>query len=179
MRDDRGDQKTEFSPHRIQGYDNVCDEMVDAVYIDGLSSDGEREDRLRVFRKRLALYGPNRFESKLKSALLRTDLADALIPDMEAALDRAEAMGSYYLPSQKLPPLARSVGEGARPTLDRFCVTRPETESRPSPLSNVAEALGYLPGARSCCQLEMLARSPDRAVAEEARAALARLYKNR
>lgn len=179
MIDARVDRRMEFAPHRIYDYDNVYDEMADAVYIYGLSSDAQREDRLRVFRKLLALYGPCYFESKLKSALLRMDLAGALVPDMQAALERAQGLGRLYLASQMLPPLARWEGEAARPLLDRFSAPPAKSDRAPDPRLNVAEALGYLPGLDSRRQLEQMAQSPERAVAEQARASLARLSRPR
>lgn len=179
MVDARVDRQMEFAPHRIYDYDNVYDEMADAVYVYGLSSDAQQEDRLRVFRKLLALYGPCYFESKLKSALLRMEFAGVLVPEMRDALERAQGLGRLYLASQMLPPLARWEGEAVRPLLDRFMTAPAERERAPDPHANVAEALGYLPGLGSRRRLEQMARSLERAVAEEARASLARLSRPR
>ena len=167
------DQAMEFAPHRIYDYDNVYDELAEAVYLFGLSSVDHRDDRVRVFRKLLALYGPCFFESKLKRALLRLDFSE-LAPDVRGALERALGLGRVYLASQLLPPLARWEGEAARPLLERI-LSAARDPRRPDPLSNVAEALGYLPGPDSRRRLEQYARSGERAVSDEARRALARL----
>ncbi len=127
---------------------------------------------MRVFGKLLALYGPCFFESKLKRALLRLDLP-ALAPDVRAALERALGLDRAYLASQLLPPLARWEGEAIRPLLAQILST-PREGCAPDPLSNVAEALGYLPGPDSRHQLEQYARSQYPAISEEARRALAR-----
>lgn len=171
--DARVDRQMEFAPHRIYDYDNVYDELAEAVYLFGLSSVDHRADRLRVLQKILALYGPCGFESKLKRALLRLDFPE-LAPDVRDALERALALGDVYLASQLLPPLARWEGEAVRPLLARVAAA-PRDPRRPDPLSNVAEALGFLPGPDSRHRLEQFARSADRAVSDEARRALARL----
>ena len=175
MVDARVDRQMEFAPHRIYDYDNVYDEMAKAVYLYGLSSDAHLEDRLRVFRKLLALYGPCQFESNLKRALLKMNFAEVLVPEMQDALQRAQKLGHTYLASQMLPPLARWEGEAVRPELDRFSGPPSRAELAPDPRSNVAEALGYLPGLESRRQLEQMAQSPDRPIYEEARASLLRL----
>jgi hypothetical protein len=149
--------------------------MAGAVYLFGLSSAAYSEERLRVFRKLLALYGPCYFESRLKSALLKLDRAEALVPDMRDALERAKSLGRVYLASQLLPPLARWTGEAVRPLLAGFSGPPARGELAPDPRTNVAEALGYLPGLESRRQLERMAQSPDRPIAEEARASLLRL----
>lgn len=171
--DARVDEKMEFAPHRISDYDNVYDELAEAVYLFGLSSVDSRDDRLRVFGKLLALYGPCFFESKLKRALLRLDLP-ALAPDVRAALERALGLGRVHLASQLLPPLARWVGGAVRPLLAQI-VAAPREARAPDPLSNVAEALGYLPGSESRRRLERYALLPNPAVSDEARRALIRL----
>ena len=171
--DTRVDRKMEFAPHRIYDYDNVYDELAEAVYLFGLSSVDYRADRVRVFRKLLALYGPCSFESGLKRALLRLDFPE-LASDVRAALERALEMGRVYLASQLLPPLARWEGEAARPLLARF-LSAPREPRRPDPLLNVVEALGYLPGPDSRRQLQQYQQSQDPAVSDEASRALARL----
>ena len=175
MVDARVDRQMEFEPHRIYGYDNVYDVMADAVYLFGLSSEAHLEERLRVFRKLLALYGSCYFESRLKSALLKMDSAEALVPDMRLAMERAKSLGRVYLASQLLPPLARWTGEAVRLLLPGFFEPPTRRELAPDPRTNVAEALGYLPGLESRRQLEQMAQSPDRPIYEEARAALLRL----
>ncbi len=185
--DARVDEKMEFAPHRISDYDNVYDELAEAVYLFGLSSVDSRDDRLRILGKLLALYGPCFFESKLKRALLRLDLpalapdlpalapdVRALAPDVRAALERALGLGRVHLASQLLPPLARWVGEAVRPLLAQI-VAAPREARAPDPLSNVAEALGYLPGSESRRRLERYALLPNPAVSDEARRALMRL----
>jgi len=171
--DARVDEKMEFAPHRISDYDNVYDELAEAVYLFGLSSVDSRDDRLRVLGKLLALYGPCFFESKLKRALLRLDLP-ALASDGRAALERALGLGRVHLASQLLPPLARWVGEAVRPLLAQI-VAAPREARAPDPLSNVAEALGYLPGSESRRRLERYALLPNPAVSDEAHRALMRL----
>jgi len=171
--DARVDEKMEFAPHRISDYDNVYDELAEAVYLFGLSSVDSRDDRLRVPGKLLALYGPCFFESKLKRALLRLDLP-ALASDGRAALERALGLGRVHLASQLLPPLARWVGEAVRPLLAQI-VAAPREARAPDPLSNVAEALGYLPGSESRRRLERYALLPNPAVSDEAHRALMRL----
>lgn len=175
MVDARVDRQMEFAPHRIYDYDNVYDEMASAVYGYELSSEAQREERLRVFRKLLALYGPCYFESKLKYALLKTELAPDLVPDMQDALTRAETLGHRYLASQLLPPLARWEGEAVRPLLEQFSAPPVKPERAPDPRANVAEALGYLPGIDSRRQLDQMAQSPQQSIAEAAQASLSRL----
>ena len=175
MVDARADRQREFEPHRIYNYDNVYDVMADAVYLFGLSSEAHLEERLRVFRKLLAFYGPCQFESNLKRALLKMDFAEVLVPEMQDALERAKKLGHIYLASQLLPPLARWTGEAVRPLLPEFFGSPARRELAPDPRTNVAEALGYLPGLESRRQLEQMAQSPDRPIYEEARASLLRL----
>ena len=101
--------------------------------------------------------------------------ADVLVPEMQDALKRAADLGQAYLASQMLPPLARWTGEAVRPLLERFSGPPGGRELAPDPRTNVAEALGYLPGLESRRQLEQMAQSPDRPIYEEARASLLRL----
>lgn len=174
MVDARVDRQMEFAPHRIYDYDNVYDEMAGAVDLFGLSSAEHQDDRVRILQKILALYGPCFFESKLKDALLDSDFSE-LLPDTQAALERALKLNRMYLASQLLPPLARWEGEAVRPLLERFSLPPSSREQAPDPRTNVAEALGYLPGLQSRQQLAVMAQSPETVIAEEAQAALSKL----
>jgi len=170
--DTRIDLKTNLAPHRIWGYDNVYDVPAQAVGLYALSSDAQAEDRRRILRKILGLYGVCFFESGLKAVLLRGDIAADLLPDVRAALERAMAYDRAYQASRLLPILARWEGEAARPLVARLAALPPAT---PDPQANVAEALGHLPGPESPLALARPAQSPVRSVWEEARRSLAGL----
>lgn len=79
--DNRIDEKLEFAPNRIYGYDNVYDKLAEAVGLFVLSSNVFVDERERIFKKLLKLYGEMSFENKLKYALLKSSFTD-LLPDV-------------------------------------------------------------------------------------------------
>lgn len=168
--DGRVDARVTISPHRIYGYDNVYDELAQATHRYGLSG-GNRSTIKRIYRKLLGLYGPIRFESRLKYALLREEhLTDEFYPDVVAAIERAFNSGEAYLASQLLPVAAKWRQDAAMRLIAPF-VGR--TRQVPDPAANVAEALKYIPSPESRAALVVLATHPDRAVAEEANESIA------
>lgn len=165
---DADSRSIELAPHRIDGYDNVYDYLAEAVHLYGLSS-RDRDVRLRLFRKLLALYGECGFESRLKSALLRSDMIE-LLDEAKAALRRSLALAKPYLASQLLPVIARWRTEDA---LALTPVILAERGGVPNPAVNVAEALRYVPYGASGPLLAALAQDDDSVVADEARRSLA------
>lgn len=140
MIDRRIDLDVTLSPHRIHGYDNVYDEIAQAVRAYGLSG-GDASVRERLYRKLLYLYGPLRFESRLKGALLREEgLKDGLYSEVIAAIERALALGEPYLASQLLPVAAKWAPSEAPRLIALFSACPAQT---PDPAANVAEALEY------------------------------------
>ncbi|OJH33465.1 hypothetical protein [Cystobacter ferrugineus] len=172
--DTRLHERGEFSPNRIDGEDNVYDEIAYAVHLHGLS--GKRTDaRERIFRKLLGLYGPCFFESKLKHALLKSDLA-SLAPDVHAAIERALALGHPYLASQLLPVLARWEPSLAQRLIQTFSG---RSSLIPDPMVNVAEALGYIDTPESRSVLTRLSRHADEEISEQARRSLEMLSRRK
>jgi hypothetical protein len=158
----------EFAPHRIYGYDNVYDELAEAVQFYG--SDGsDRAAQVRILRKILKLYGPNVFESSLKSALIGRDFPE-LAPDIQEALDRALAHGRIYLASQLLPPLAKYRPQIAWSYRSQFL--RSPDDEVPHPACNVAEALQFIATPEARALLEKLRHHPGHAVPEVAEESL-------
>jgi HEAT repeat protein len=172
--DTRLHERGEFAPNRFGEGDNVYDEIAYAAHLYRLS--GKRTEALeRVFRKLLGLYGPCFFESKLKYALLKSDLSD-LSSDIQAAIERALALGHSYLASQLLPVLARWKPDVAWPLLRTFMDLPAQV---PSPVVNVAEALGYIDTPESRSALMRLSRYADEVIAEQARKSLEMLSRRK
>ncbi len=166
--DERVHETTEIAPHRIKDYDNVYDELAYAVHLFGLSGE-QTDDRLRILRKLLRLYGVCAFESKLKYALLRSEMRE-LLGDVREALERAWESRDEYLASQLLPVLARWDPEAAWALVPRFLEARDRTA-----VANVAEALASIDTPESRSLLERLAADPERAVATQAQESLEQL----
>ena len=161
----------EFAPHRIYGYDNVYDEFAGAVDIRRLVRTDKQAQVGRIYEKLLGLYGPCGFEGHLKYALLDYDFVTLAAP-IDLAMTRALESNRIYLASQLLPPLARLSPKRA---LERFGTFSNLGRVTPNPEVNVAEALRWIPPEESRPRLEKLARHPDKVVADEARASLAKL----
>ncbi len=163
MIDNRIDQKGICVPHRIHQYNNIYDEFAYAIYLFGHS--GRRSSDLsRIFKKILQLYGPCRFESKLKNALLAREDRD-IIPSIESACERALDSGEPYLASQLLPVLAKWEPEKAWSLVPLFTNQPSQT---PNPIVNVAEALRYIHSKEARALLEEFCRNADSVVADEA-----------
>jgi hypothetical protein len=92
-----------------------------------------------LFRRLLGLYRPADFESRLKYALLRWNGLE-LVPDVLAAIHRAEHLCKRYLASQLLPPLARWQGAACMAVLAPFT----QAKDDPNPKVNVAESIQFL-----------------------------------
>ena len=139
--DNRIDEKIEIAPNRIYGYDNVYDELADAVGLFALSSNEFIDERKRIFRKLLDLYGEMSFESKLKYTLLKSNFTD-LLPNVEEAIDRAYQAGKFYLSSNLLPILGKWNSPEFYKWMRIFAKMEDQT---PNPKFNVVESLEYLP----------------------------------
>ena len=139
--DNRIDEKIEIAPNRIYGYDNVYDELADAVGLFALSSNEFIDERKRIFRKLLDLYGEISFESKLKYTLLKSSFTD-LLPNVEEATDRAYQAGKFYLSSNLLPILGKWNSPEFYKWMRIFAKMEDQT---PNPKFNVVESLKYLP----------------------------------
>src|SRR5690606_15277869 len=120
---------------------------------------------MRLYRKILALYGPCIFESKLKRALLKSNVQE-VTGDILAAIERAWELGRVHLASQLLPVLARWSPADFWRLVPRFL----EVSDEPPPALNVIEGLGYLAGPDKDQILELLVQNSDRRVADSARA---------
>jgi hypothetical protein len=164
MVDTRIHEREEISPHRIHDYDNVYDELAYAVHLYGLNSDEQQGERRRTLAKILGLYGRMQFESRLKHALLRTDLG-GLEEATAGALQRALDLGRRDLASQLLPPLARFDPEAAWQLAGDFGETDVQR-------ANVAEALAFVARPEARARLEELAEDPAAFVADAARESL-------
>lgn len=161
----------EFAPHRIYGYDNVYDEFAGAVDIRRLVRTDKEAQVSRIYEKLLGLYGPCCFEGHLKYALLNCDF-DTLATPIDMAMTRALEWNRIYLASQLLPPLARFSPQRA---LERSGTFSDLGQVTPNPEVNVAESLRWIPADESRPRLEKLTRHPDKVVANEARASLAKV----
>lgn len=172
--DERIHEKYLLVPHRIYGYDNIYDELAEAVHLFGSlgagSTEHRREQAIRVYRKLLELYGPCNYESTLKSALKRSDLSE-LAADVEAAIKRALSLRKCYLASQLLPCLARWKPAATMDLIPVFLQQEPEA---PNPIINVAEALRHISSERSKQLLTFLRQHADPLVRTEAEEAIKR-----
>jgi hypothetical protein len=153
----------EFSPHRIDDYDNVYDDLAYAVHLYGLTEKRE-EDRARIYSKMLRLYGPCVFQSQLKYALLRCNFT-TLTRDVFDAIRRSQELDRPYLASQLLPVLANWSPKDGWDLIPQFIGLAQQT---PNPLTNVAEALRYIKTPESEQLLKRLAGDADYIVAEQA-----------
>lgn len=164
MIDSRIHERTTLSPHRLHGYDNVYDELANAIYLFGMTTPGHEETIERLYRKLLALYGPCGFESNLKRALLKSD-AQELSDDVLAAIERAWNLGRPYLTSQLLPVLARWNPEHFWRLAPRFV----DASDEPPPVLNVIEGLEHVTGPDRDALLRKLSSHRDDRVAGAAR----------
>lgn len=160
-------------PHRIYGYNNIYDEIANAVFLFGHSNGHRPSDKKRIYSKLLALYGPYDFESKIKHALLASDVR-GLLPELQRAFERALELAKPYLASQLLPIITKNTPEeGWR--LICLLLSRVTGET-PNPLVNVAEALAHVESQNSVALLRQLCQYPDSVVAAEAGRSLSILH---
>lgn len=96
----------EFEPHRIYGEDNVYDVVSHALYMSTYNTDDE-DKIIPYLKKILATYGDKFFESKLKYVLLNMEKANALLPNIKAAITSALDNKRHYQGSQLLPVIAK------------------------------------------------------------------------
>lgn len=164
MIDMRIHERATLAPHRLHGYDNVYDELANAVSLFGMTTPGHEETIKRLYRKLLALYGPCIFESKLKRVLLKSDMQE-LTDDVLAAIERAWKLDRAYLASQLLPVLARWSPEHFWRLAPQFV----DASDTPPPAFNVLEGLGYVTGPGKDALLKKLSTHPDERIASAAR----------
>ena len=155
--DNRIDEKIEIAPNRIYGYDNVYDELAEAVGLFALSSKGFVDERKRIFKKLLKLYGEMYFENKLKYALLKSNFTD-LLPDVEEATERAFQTKKFYLSSNLLPILGKWNSPEFYEWMKIFAKMEDQT---PNPKFNVVESLEYLPMSDRSEITNLLTRSSN------------------
>lgn len=169
--DQRVHRVMEFSPHRIYGYDNVYDELAEALDGYRTRSHEEAAQRRRIFEKLLELYGPCDYQGQLKKALMAQEFPELQVA-IEAAIGRAKGCGKAYLASQLLSPLAVTNPTRAVQRFSEFSGLR---AGSPNPEVNVAEALRYIEPDISLPWLERLTKHRDKVVANEAKQSLAAL----
>lgn len=157
-------ERATLAPHRLHGYDNVYDELAGAIYLFGMTTPGHEKTIERLYRKLLAFYGPCMFESKLKRALLKSDL-HALLDDVLAAIERAWHQDRAYMASQLLPVLARWSPVHFWRLVPQFL----DASDEPPPALNVIEGLGYLSGPDKDELLNRLSVHRDERVADAVR----------
>ncbi len=103
----RWDKKTEFSPHRINGEDNVYDEFSYAFLISTYNNTSQVQ-LIPYFSKILELYGVCFFESKLKEVLLKLNfVATSLLFNIKKGITLAINNKRYYQASQLLPVISK------------------------------------------------------------------------
>ncbi|MEW4453759.1 hypothetical protein AB1L30_13885 [Bremerella sp. JC817] len=152
--------------HSIYGYNYVFDQLAEAVHLFQMLGESPRreEDQRRIYSKLLALYGECDFRSDLKYALARSGYAE-LLPEVVAAIERALAADKVYQASQLLPVVARWSPAIAWDWTAKFWS---EERLVPSPLANVAEALGEIDTDASREMLQSLSTHVDTVVRDEA-----------
>ena len=102
----RIDKVIELEPHRIWGQDNVYDIIARAFSITLRFTDYNKEEVIISLSNILSLYGECFFESKLKYALIDSDVPQ-LLPSIKQAMQAALNHERYYQASQLLPVLAK------------------------------------------------------------------------
>lgn len=162
----------EISPHRIENYDNVYDDLAYAVHLYGLTGKDFFAQQ-RIFKKLLNIYGYCHFQSLLKLSLLKSECPE-IIQDVQAAIERSLKNGYEYLASQLLPVLAKWQPEIAWLYVEKFMSFPKQT---PDPIANVAEALKYIHTNESLTILKQLRKHDDYAVSEEATKSLSSFSK--
>lgn len=174
--DSRIDKKIEVSPHRINGDDNVYDEIAKAIKISAFNDSTGIFDnqRRRIVKKLLKLYGECYFESNLKYLLLDdalngNDKFKDLLPDVEKAFIRCVKMKRNYLASQLLPVIAKWQSSL---TYQFINAVRQMPAETPNPANNLAEALRFIPSPQSVQMLTQLKNNSDEAVRSEAEKSL-------
>lgn len=158
-----------LSPHRIHGYDETLDRYATAVQI-GLLNGAPMDTARRIYRRMLAVYGPVKYESRLKYALLSWE-GEPLAVETQEAILRTLRRGHPYMASQLLPVLARWDQPRYQAVAAAFDGSPAGT---PDHRANIAQALGYIPSEAARAQLEALAHCGVDVVTDEVRKALAR-----
>ena len=102
----RIDKLANFEPHRLWGQDNVYDVIARALSITLRFTDYNKEEIITALSEILSLYGECFFESKLKYALIDSDVSQLLL-DIKQAMQSALSHERYYQASQLLPVLAK------------------------------------------------------------------------
>ena len=165
--DKRIDQTITIAPHRIYDYDNVYDEMADAIGLFELSSEEMTDERKRILEKLLNLYGEMEFESKLKHTLLKSDFI-SLLPSVEKAVERANNFGKIYLASNLLPVLGKWHSLVFHQWIEVFAKSPDQT---PNPKYNVIESFDFLPQSEKAEIKNLLLTSSDLKIADLAKVA--------
>lgn len=158
--DERIDKIIEIAPHRIYGYDNVYDELAEAVGLFALSSNQLESERKIIFKKLLSLYGEMSFESDLKRQLLKSNFTE-LSPEVEQAVERAYNLGKFYLSSN----LLHILGKWNSPEFYKWMKVFAKIEDQtPNPKFNVVESLEYLPMSDRSEIMNLLTKSSDQQI---------------
>ena len=171
MFDERVHRRGSLSPHRLYDYENCYDWLAEAAELYATAG-GDRRRTIDVYRRALALYGDQRFECRLKEALMQLREEDGLIGDVEAAIRRSLARGRVYLASQLLPVIASWRADAFWDWLPSF--EEAPADLLPNPLCNVAEGLGIVGTTRGKERLEAMRAHPDSGVRFEVEEALGR-----